>query len=255
MFAILLRAIIASIVSFIGFEMMVNHRDLLFWIASFFLFFLFLITISIIQICKIKANRAHYIIFPVVCFLSTIVFFIFVPGKVFQQVYIIIASFLFGALLFYVGNFILGHTEIKKTYRHYTLFDIVVLVCSFVSYGALFGLYLFLSWPTWVLLLLSLVISLFLSFYYFWYNKLFHRKHLLHYLAFSLIAIEAAWAMTFWSTGFLARGIVLFILFYVFSGLLKHHHQNTLTRRIIQEYLVTSIIVLGLVLGTTKWSF
>lgn len=255
MFAILIRSVLTTIVSFFGFELMVNHKNLLFWIAFFYLLFLFFFTLSVIQICKIKSNRLHYVIFPILCNLSAIIFFVFIPGKIFQQIYIIICSFLFGTLLFYVGNFILGYVQAKKFLRHYTLFDVIVLSCSFLSYTALFGLYLFLSWPTWLLLLLALFMSLFLLYYYFWYNKLTYKKNLLHYFIFSLVVAEAAWAVTFWSTGYLSRGIVLFILFYLFSGFLKHYYQKTLNKKIIKEYLVTSIIVLGLILGTTKWTF
>lgn len=234
---------------------MVNHKDLLFWIALFLLFLLFLITVSIVAICRIRSNRLHYIVFPLFYFLSSIVFFVFIPGQIFQQIYIFISSFLFGAMLFYVGNFILGHTEVRKTFRHYTLFDIVVLVCGFFSYCALFGLYLFLSWPIWLLFIGALVISFFLSYYYFWYNKMAIKKNLIYYFIFSLIILEATWAITFWSTGFLARGMVLFIIFYTASGLAKHNHQKTLTSRIVKEYLATTIIALALVLGTTKWTF
>lgn len=255
MFAIFLRSIFTSLISFFGFETMLNFRSSLFWFICFFLIVLLMMIVSVIKICRIKSDRHHHIFFPFFCFLSGVIFFVFIPGGAFQQVYAVLASLFFGALLFYIGNFILGHTEVKKTYRHLTLFDIVALIFSFLSYSSLFGLYLFLAWSTWLLIFLSFILSIILFYYYFWYHRISHAKNLLYYFIFGLVALEVAWSMTFWSTGYLARGLVLFIIFYLFSGLLKHHHQKTLTKSMVREYLITAAVVLALVLGTTRWTF
>jgi hypothetical protein len=235
--------------------MMLNFKQAIFWWALFFLAFLLVMVVAVVKICRAKRDRHHYIIFLILCYLSAIIFFVFIPGGIFQQIYIVAASLFFGAMLFYIGNFILGHSEVRKVFHHFTLFDIVILICAFFIYASLFGLYLFLTWPSWLLLIVSLVLSLILFYYYFWYHKIKYHTDLLYYFIFALCAVEITWAMTFWSTGYLARGMSLFIVFYIFSGLSKHHHQKTLTKNVVREYLVTAIIVLGLVLGSTRWTF
>ena len=255
MFGVLIRSIFASLISLFGLEVMLGNRRSFVWLGLALLFSLMVTAILTIRLCRPKHGFLKHATFSLFFYAAGLLFFIFIPSRGFQQFFSFFLSIFFGLLIFYIGNFILGHTEKQKTYRHYTLFDLIILVCSFVAYSSLFGVYMLFSWPVWSLIISAFFMSLLLFYYYFWYNKITHERRNLYFLIFGLIILEASWAMVFWPVSFLTRGIVLFTLFYVFSGMLKHHHQNTLSKIIIREYVITSVILLALVLSTARWSY
>lgn len=254
MFSLILRSIFASLISFFSLETVILNRNLIWGTVIFLFIFFIIINIPLLRI-KIYSKRINFVTFPLVFLLSSVGFFVFVPGDILKQIYIGLASILLGLLLFYIGNFAFGNVVVAKSYKHYSLFDIIIFVCAFLSFSAIFGFYLFLGWPVWVLMIMTLVLSILLAYYYFWYNQIRFRMALLYLLVFGLVAIELTWSLSFWPTGFVARGVVMFVAFYVFSGLIKHYYQKTLNLKIIREYIIVSLIVLGLVLGTTQWTF
>lgn len=86
-------------------------------------------------------------------------------------------------------------------------------------------------------------------------NLSFEKRVWLFIFCFNLIQLEASWALSFWPTSFVSRAVVLFSIFYVATGISKHHLKSTLTQKILREYLIVGIIVLVLVLGTCRWKY
>lgn len=51
-----------------------------------------------------------------------------------------------------------------------------------------------------------------------------------------LILAEATWALNYWAAPFLLGGAVLLVVFYIAAGIVQHHLEGSLSRRIYVEY-------------------
>jgi hypothetical protein len=75
----------------------------------------------------------------------------------------------------------------------------------------------------------------------------------LYALVVALIMGEATWALNYWSIGTLTGGALLLLTFYLAAGLAQQHLLGQLTRRVLLEFALISLIGLGLILGFTPW--
>jgi hypothetical protein len=90
---------------------------------------------------------------------------------------------------------------------------------------------------------------------FFWQRRLLTSETWIYVPVAGLVFTEITWALTFWPTGFVPRGMVLFVLFYCFVGLVRLYIGKNFVFNTVKKYLIVSAIVLSLVLGTTKWFF
>ena len=217
-----------------------------------------LILLSLATTIKLKTlhkigflGQLNISIFPLFFLISIIVFLIFIPSKFFfQHIYIIISSLLFTLSISCTKKALIDLENRKSLAAS----DFLITISAFLLYSSIFGLYLFLSWPAWLLMILLLISTFVLAYEFFWYNQLF-KKHIIYALILTLVISEIGWALTLWPTGFISRSIVIFALFYIFTNLSKHHFKKTLNKKIVRNYIIISLIVILLVLFTTKWTF
>lgn len=74
-------------------------------------------------------------------------------------------------------------------------------------------------------------------------------------LAFTVGVVlgEATWALNYWASPFLLGGALLLVIFYISTGLIQHHLQDSLTRQVLIEYgALGSLLLLGVVYATFR---
>jgi len=68
-----------------------------------------------------------------------------------------------------------------------------------------------------------------------------------------LTLAEATWALNYWAAPFLLGGALLLVIFYVAIGLLQHHLEGTLSRRVFWEYgLLGGGLLMAVVIATFR---
>ena len=68
-----------------------------------------------------------------------------------------------------------------------------------------------------------------------------------------LTLAEATWALNYWAAPFLLGGALLLVIFYVAIGLLQHHLEGTLSRRVFWEYgLLGGGLLVAVVVATFR---
>ena len=70
-------------------------------------------------------------------------------------------------------------------------------------------------------------------------------------LAVGVVLSEAMWALNYWAAPFLLGGALLLIIFYIASGTIQHHLQQTLSRQLLVEYGVLGALLLASVVFVT----
>lgn len=188
---------------------------------------------------------------PIAYTLGVTLFLIFIPEIFYlQHIYIALCAVIFFLIINFLSKIIKNPDNRKKLKSS----DFIITISAFLLYSSVFGLYLFLKWPIWLLMLLLILITFVLTYEFFWYNQLF-KKHIIYSLILTLVISEIAWALTLWPTGYISRAIVIFTIFYVFTNLSKHNFNKTLNKKVVRNILFIGAIVLLLGLLTTKWTF
>jgi hypothetical protein len=68
-----------------------------------------------------------------------------------------------------------------------------------------------------------------------------------------LTLAEATWALNYWAAPFLLGGALLLVIFYVTAGLLQHHLEGSLSRRVFWEYgVLGGALLLAVVFATFR---
>jgi hypothetical protein len=73
------------------------------------------------------------------------------------------------------------------------------------------------------------------------------KRTWLYSLIVGLVLGEVAWALNHLSLGELASGIFFLLIFYVLTGLARQHLRGRLVRAVIVEFIVVSVLGLGLI--------
>lgn len=249
------KSIIVFVSALLGLEYIAQDNSRVYLVTALLITISFIISVSFVRKGRIKSDRIAFALFPILFLGSLVGFFVFIPGDLFRHIFAVVGSLIYALLTFYTGNLAAKRITLDSKNKYYSLGEISILVFAFFSYACIFGFYLFLNLSTWILMLQTLLISVFIAYFHFHYNKIKLSQNFIFYSIYALISCEIAWALSFWPTGFISRGMVLFIMFYVFAGLIKHYFHETLDKKIVSEHLVIAFVSLLIVLSTTKWTF
>jgi len=196
-------------------------------------------------------GQVNISILPFSYILSTTVFLLFVPDLYYlQQIYLGLATIIFYGALKLVENV----CKDVKSRNAFKTCDFLITISAFLFYASIFGLYLFLLWPSWIFLILLAFVTFILTYEFFWHNLLL-QKHIVYSLILTLIISEISWALTLWPTGFMPRAMVIFTVFYAFTNLSKHNFNKTLNKKFVRNIIIISVLILSLALLTTQWTF
>lgn len=250
-----LKSLLLFVLVFFGLEYIAYDKSKIYLIVFMLVIISSVISLSFLGKQKIQSDKIAFALFPILFLGSLVGFFVFIPGETLRHAFAVVGSLLYAILIFYIGNLSEKEIFINKGNKNYSLGEISILVYAFLSYGCIYGFYLFLNLQPWMLMMQILIVSVFVVYFYFSYNKIKLSQNFVFYSVFGLVACEVAWALTFWPTGFISRALVLFILFYVFAGLMKHYFYKSLNRKILSEHLIVAVLFLAIILGTTRWTF
>ena len=68
-----------------------------------------------------------------------------------------------------------------------------------------------------------------------------------------IVVAELAWGLGYWAVVPLVGGAVLWLAFYVLSGIVEHGAAQTLDRRIVLEYGLVALVGVLVVMVTAPW--
>jgi len=192
------------------------------------------------------------IIIPIFFSGGAMALLLFIPSPLLAHLFSFGLSLVFA---FIVRNLNSQAVRVGQNFDGFRLNDVFLLICAFLIFSSFFGFYIFLDADSWILTIFLPVAVMILAYQYFWHEGFSHQPIGIYTAVIGLVFAEISWALTFWPTGFISRAVVLFIFFYCFLGLVKLYVSQRLVLRTARKYLVVSLAVLALVLGTTKWFY
>lgn len=199
---------------------------------------------------KRVGKQWKFAIFPFFFSLSSIILLYLITLEFEQQIFILLASFMYYLAVF--GAYRLGLYEKDETARGMMM--AVAVASIFFMYAGLYGLYLNFLVPLFVLMIAYFITTFLISYQYFSIIRKDDPKKVLIYsflLAFSMM--EIIWTMNFWPFGYLTTGVIALILYYVLWDIIQSHFLDKLSKKKIVANMVFFSMMIGFVLITSKW--
>jgi hypothetical protein len=128
------------------------------------------------------------------------------------------------------------------------------LLSSFFIYTSVFAFYvLSVTRLRWLIASLFLITAI-LAWQTLWINKI--SKMRMRYLPWlmALIIVELFWVCHYWPTGFYVNGLILVVIYYVMINLSRLYFLDTLNKKYILKYLISSSLIIFLILLTAQWT-
>ena len=233
--------IIFSVLFFFVQELLFKYPEK-FWYIFCFLIVL-LVVFSVIK------NRKNYwgVVLPVIYFTSVAIFLLFVPEN--NSI-----SHLYAAVTSLIGFIVLavGKTNQKSKYSNFI--DIAFSATLFFVYSIVFGLILYTELESWIYLVAASVVNFIVIIVYFYYYQKI-RTGIVISATGSLIFFEISWCLLFWPGGIFSRAITALVVIYCLLGMSRHMIKGEVRKKIIFDYLTAALIIVCLVLGTSKWFY
>jgi hypothetical protein len=187
--------------------------------------------------------------------------------------YILVILALLGNYYLYIALRRVYNLEDKAAIFQRNILISIAFVSVFLSIAILYRFYVNMSVGSGIILPLSVVIILTalifyaVSYFLAWENGVNMKKFMPYNLVISLLGAEVAWTSSIWIvnypmfsnfqkaglSGIPIPAVTLAIIFYFCWGVISHKSDRSLTRNVMFEYFILTIIFLSVLFATTQW--
>jgi hypothetical protein len=238
---------------FIAGAELIRVQETSWWV--FFLISLILLLVTIWEFAKRKLNKRffNFLIAPLIFFLSSFSFLLFVENALVYRIAAIGSAF----LLFLFLDQVLNYFYFSFKYQPYTLesfsFYTNIFAVFFLS-TSLFSALIFLHYNRFLIAAIGLLFIGLMAYQIFWVNKISWAKSHLFVFIIPLCLTELFLAISYLPTSFFVNAFLISILFYLMIGLSRQFLLETINRKNVIYYLSISAAAIVAILATAQWS-
>ncbi len=132
--------------------------------------------------------------------------------------------------------------------------SIATLSAAFFFYASVFGFYLNFNMPLSVFMLLYFFGTLGIAYQSLYPSLRKNRRMVSFYsLVIALGMSEIAWTLSFWPFSYLTIGSASLVFFFMLWDMADSHFLGNLSRKRTLLYLLLSLILIGILIGTSPW--
>ena len=238
-----LQPLLQTAIFIFGFELIIFGSGFSFSIA------IFLLMISAYN--GVRLGR-HWIfsILPLFFTFSSLALLYLITGKIDRHIFVFLSSAIYYLVIF--GVYRLGLYIDDQNARGMDMAATAATI--FFTYSSAYGIYLNFFIPIHYLMAVYWLVTLMVSYQYFFLIKRDDGKKVWTYsliLAFAMT--EIAWIMNFWPFGYLTAGVIALILYYILWDLVQSYFSNALNRKRVVANMIFFPIIIALVLLSAKW--
>ncbi len=202
---------------------------------------------------KFKNKDFWLLSFPaIILIFSTSLFLLFLNYSAVKQVVVIfvaMAIYYFTTYLYYFLRQITRYTPLSLESSSSYLNIVSFLFLSIASYG----LINLLNLKMWYLAVLLLLASFFLTYQFFWINKITERQNFLISVLTAVLTVEFFWSVSFLPVSHFISGLTLGIMYYVLINITLLHFLEKFDKNIARRYLSVGIICIFVILLSARW--
>lgn len=205
---------------------------------------------------------------------SSVIFLLTLGKENFQYPYIIISSAMFMLALIGLNKFFVqgedgGGEKNNKGFEildsGFNLSQTIILISVFLLSSGIYGIYVDLNLPVWVIMSVIFACIFLSTFYLARINFLKSKELELHldsarnktFLLYSflsgLLVSELVWAISFLPANHLTAGAIILCSYYVFWNILRDYLRNNLTKKNVYLNLIFFAAFGSLIIIASKW--
>lgn len=213
-----------------------------------------LIFFAINQFIKARESEEkwwNFMILPLIFITSLFAYSVLKSSIVIQALFILCSVFLYFYLRLIYYRLIQPLSFRKEEFEN---------ICSaggFISFffiaSVIYGLESFLNISFWPLMILLIAGSSLLLYQFIFISTEVRKNYWVYVTAATLVLVELAWSISFLPLNFNLAGLMLSIIYYLLSGLIKSHLLNSLTKKSVESYLFFSFSIIFITLLTARW--
>jgi len=238
-----LQPLLQTAIFALGFELIVFGSGFSFLIS------IFLLAVSAYNGAKL-GKRWIFFILPFFLTLSSLALLYLITGKIDRHIFVVLSAAIYYLAIF--GVYRLGLYIDDQTARGMDMAATATTI--FFTYSSAYGIYLNFFISIHYLMAAYWLVTLMVSYQYFFLIKKDDGKKVWTYsliLAFAMT--EIAWIMNFWPFGYLTAGVIALILYYVLWDLVQSYFFKALNRKRVVANMIFFPIIIALVLLSAKW--
>ena len=258
------KEVFLSIALFV--EFLIMYRAM----ASFWLVFLAMLvtivygTVNILGIrfsLKSILKNIHFFILPISYFVGTIYFLSIVQARFIQ--FPLIIAFAISNIPLYKGLKKLSTSRGKPLVISRNMISMISLVTVFLLLTDIVNATIFYELPVYLMMVLGFTATWFVTYFLYWQYRDIGKDSFIYINVISLIIMEILWAGSFWTTNYPSfelggLGVPVFaiiglVIYYSFWGIAHHKLEESLTKKVLLEYIMIYSIIIAIILFTTKW--
>lgn len=193
-----------------------------------------------------------FVAMPMVFYLASIGAFLLLETTISRVLIGLIVSL----LLFFFSENIFAYLHLPAKYQAYSIeyLSLVISVLTIFFLSTIgFGLRLFLQMPLYILTPILFAFALISILSTMWVSKVEAKRAIALGLSGAFLLSELFLAGTFLPIGFYTNAAVVTVFLYVFLGLMRAHALDKLSKKVVRRYLLVTLVLLALLLGTTQW--
>jgi hypothetical protein len=202
---------------------------------------------------KKKDNKIFIFLIHSLFFLTTGFAYLLILGNnLFINLFLIVWSLIY---LLYLESILHYFYQTRKV----ILIDLknviayVNLVTLFFAISFLINLYIFINISWWLVLLVSFALSFILLLTRLEVNGVKLFQSLLYSSVVSLIIVEMVAVVLYFTTSFYASSVMLSLFYYLLSSFSLLNIKKELTKGVIIQYSIFTVVVLALIALTSQW--
>lgn len=228
-------------------ELLYFYPSLVFW-GSFILLLVVIFGVLWVMNGNWEEGIIRRSILPILLSLGVLSFGFFMPINMFKQTVMVVGTLCMYFLLMYVDQF--PYKSFLITRLNYSF---IALVAAYLLFFAIGHLSVSLAMPLWLLMIIVVFLSFSIFYAILWASGLERNLVVLYTVLLGFLISEIFLIISFWPVDPSAKSIVLVVALYIFWGILSHWLEKILTTRVVVEYILVGLFLMGLVLVTATW--
>jgi len=192
-------------------------------------------------------THSIYLLLPILFYLANLFFLLLIQTVFFRQIFLLVNTVLCLMILMGMRGIILNLEQNIKPRLTYNFLVLSTIWTGFLLYSVILAFYRDLNLSIWLIISFFFLINILLYYQILHLFGALKRRALIYSLVIALILSEIVWVLCFWPLEYFYSGLLLTIVSYIFWGVSHHQLENTLTRKLILEYLIIGIIIFILI--------
>jgi len=196
----------------------------------------------------------NYLVLPGVLYWATVVILFLNPFRTdFKQFIILCSTIVLGVAYWYMKEHVSHRLEAHDHWLK--ILSVVKLFAAFLSYSSLIGISQYFGYGADFLAATTSLVTFLL-----FYQAIFQHGHMRFEIFVWLILITlfqtlvVIWVYFNWNAEYLTAGIIFAATHNLFWGILHHHMDKTLSRKVAVEYLLMAVVVISFLFASHNFT-